>query len=34
MEKYTKTLVNQDVNDFLLETLTWINYELIIAGDN
>ena len=26
MEKYTKTLENQDLNDFLLETLVWINY--------
>ena len=26
MEKYTKTLENQDLNDFLLETLAWINY--------
>ena len=29
MEKYAKTLENQDLNDFWLETLTWI-----IAGDN
>ena len=28
MEKYTKTLENQDLNDFFLETLTWINYHL------
>ena len=26
MEKYIKTLGNQDLNDFLLETLAWINY--------
>ena len=26
MEKYTKTSENQDLNDFLLETLAWINY--------
>ena len=26
MEKYTKTLENQGLNDFLLETLAWINY--------
>ena len=27
MEKYTKTnTANQDLNDFLLETLAWINY--------
>ena len=26
MEKYTKTLENQDLNNFLLETLAWINY--------
>ena len=26
MEKYIKTLENQDLNDFLLETLAWINY--------
>ena len=30
MEKYTETSENQDLNDFLLETLAWIN----IAGDN
>ena len=26
MEKYFKTSENQDLNDFFLETLTWINY--------
>ena len=26
MEKYTKTLENQDLNDVLLETLAWINH--------
>ena len=26
MEKYTKTSENQDLNDFSLETLAWINY--------
>ena len=26
MEKYTKILEKQDLNDFLLETLAWINY--------
>ena len=26
MENYTKTSENQDLNDFLLETLAWINY--------
>ena len=26
MEKYTKTPENQDLNDFLLETLVWIDY--------
>ena len=26
MEKYTKTSENQDLNDFLLETLAWINF--------
>ena len=26
MEKYTKTLENQDLIDFLLETMAWINY--------
>ena len=26
MEKYIKTLENQDLNDFSLETLAWINY--------
>ena len=26
MEKYTKISTNQDLNDFLLETLAWINY--------
>ena len=26
MEKYTKTLEKQDLNDFVLETLAWINY--------
>ena len=26
MEKYTKTSKNQDLKDFLLETLAWINY--------
>ena len=26
MEKYTKTSENQDLNEFLLETLAWINY--------
>ena len=26
MEKYTETSENQDLNDFLLETLAWINY--------
>ena len=26
MEKYTKTSENQDLNDFLSETLAWINY--------
>ena len=26
MEKYIKTSENQDLNDFLLETLAWINY--------
>ena len=31
MEKYIKTSENQDLNDFLLETLAW---KLIIAGDN
>ena len=30
MEKHTKTLENQNLNDFLLEH--WL--ELIIAGDN
>ena len=30
MEKYARTSENQDLNDFLLETLAWI----IIAGDN
>ena len=30
MEKYTKTSETQDLNDFLLETPTWV----IIAGDN
>ena len=29
MEKYTKTLENQDLNDFLLETLLEV-----IIGDN
>ena len=29
MEKYNKTTENQDLNDFLLETLAWIN-----SGDN
>ena len=26
MEKYTKMLENQDLKDFLLEKLAWINY--------
>ena len=26
MEKYIKTSENQDLYDFLLETLAWINY--------
>ena len=26
MEKYNKSLENKDLNDFLLETLAWINY--------
>ena len=26
MVKYIKTSENQDLNDFLLETLAWINY--------
>ena len=26
MEKYTKTSENLDLNDFLLETLAWINH--------
>ena len=26
MEKYTKTLENQTLNDLLLETLVWINF--------
>ena len=26
MEKYIKTSENQDLNDFLLETVAWINY--------
>ena len=26
MEKYIKTSENEDLNDFLLETLAWINY--------
>ena len=26
MEKYTKTSENPDLNDFLQETLAWINY--------
>ena len=26
MEKYIKASKNQDLNDFLLETLAWINY--------
>ena len=26
MEKYIKTLENKGLNDFLLETLAWINY--------
>ena len=26
MEKYTKTWENEDLNDFLLEALAWINY--------
>ena len=26
MEKYIKTSENQDLNDFLLETLAWIYY--------
>ena len=26
MEKYTKTSENQDLNDFLQQTLAWINY--------
>ena len=30
MEKYTKTSENPYLNDFLLETLAWIN----IAGNN
>ena len=30
MEKYTRTSTNQDLNDFLLETMAWS----IIAGDN
>ena len=27
MEKYAKTLENQDFNNFLLETLAWINLD-------
>ena len=26
MKKYIKTSENQDLNDFLLETLAWFNY--------
>ena len=26
MERYIKTSENQDLNNFLLETLAWINY--------
>ena len=26
MEKYTKISENQNLNDFLLETLAWINF--------
>ena len=26
MKKYAKTSENQDLNDFLIETLAWINY--------
>ena len=26
MKNYTKNSENQDLNDFLIETLTWINY--------
>ena len=26
MEKYIKTWENEDLNDFLQETLAWINY--------
>ena len=26
MEKYIKTSENQNLNDFLLETLAWVNY--------
>ena len=26
MEKYIKTSENQDLNDFLLETLAWFNH--------
>ena len=26
MEKYAKTSENQDLNDFFLATLAWINY--------
>ena len=26
MKKYTKTSENRDLNDFLIETLAWINY--------
>ena len=35
MEKHTKTLENQDLNDFLLETLTWIDYhwQLLIPNN-
>ena len=28
MEKYIKTSENQDLNDFLLETLAWFSYRL------
>ena len=35
MEKYTKTSENQDLNDFLLETLAWNNYrqQLLIPNN-
>ena len=37
MGKYTKTSENQDLNDFLLETLTWItpnNKEILFFPKN